>query len=262
MLHSAIASNAHALIVSGDEGVGLATIAQKMVKDSKASYHLVLPEKDEKIDLDKGVITVKAVRRLYDITKTVEPKGRYIIIDYAERMGVPAQNAFLKLLEEPPKGTRFILLTHKLDSLLPTIRSRSQLIQIKPVSSEQSEELLNELKVTDPTKRTQLLFIASGLPAELTRLSQDMQRFSKRASIVKDAREYAAGPSYKRLLIAYKYKADRTAALTLLEDTSKMLQKSLENGTHEALPLLSRVQVLHQRISEQGNIRLQLSALV
>jgi len=253
----------HAVMLTGKAGIGLLTIAQYYAKQTSAVVFTVLPEKDEKIDVEKGTITVQSIRRLYDTTRTIQPSGRVIIIDYAERMGTPAQNAFLKLLEEPTEGTQFILLSHKPEVLLPTIRSRSQQVEVRPVSLKQSEAFLDELKVKDATKRAQLLFIAAGLPAELTRLVQDDAYFASRAGLVKDAREYVTGSAYAKLLIAKKYKDSRPQALQLLEDAMKQLEQSMAKGGDESnIKVLTRLTVLHKRLSEQGNVRLQLSSAV
>jgi DNA polymerase III delta prime subunit len=263
MMKAFSASDAHAVIITGQEGVGLTTIATEIASNGSAVTMTVLPEKDEKVDIEKGTITIQSIRRLYDLTKTVEPNGRVIIIDYAERMGIPAQNAFLKLLEEPVAGTRFVLLTHQLETLLPTIVSRSQLITVKPVSDDDSNALLTHLKVTDATKRAQLLFIASGRPAALTRLAADETIFATRAQIIKDARTFITGTSYDRLQLAHQYKSDRTAALTMLEDALKLLRRSLsDKGEQTTLEALTRLEVIHKRLSEQGNVKLQLSSAV
>lgn len=254
-------AGAHALLLSGAEGVGLMTIARHYADMSGAIVSLVLPEKDEKIDLEKGTIAIASVRRLYEQTRTVEPKGRIIIIDYVERMATAAQNAFLKLLEEPIEGTRFILLSHQPQQLLPTIHSRVQHIVLRPITEEASGALLDELSVTDATKRTQLLFIAEGLPAILTRLAQDEGLFKARAETVKDARTFVTGTPYERLLVAKKYKDTRPGALLLVEDALRMLQRTLEaKSDTNALHMLTRLEGVHKRLTEQGNIRLQLFA--
>lgn len=260
-LEAAMKAGAHALLLSGPEGVGLMTIAQQYADVSGAIVSLVLPGKDEKIDLEKGTITIASVRRLYEQTRTVEPKGRIVIIDYVERMAPAAQNAFLKLLEEPVEGTRFMLLSHQPQQLLPTIHSRVQHIVLRPITKEASNALLDELLVTDATKRTQLLFIAEGLPAALKRLVQDDELFKTRAETVKDARTFVTGTPYDRLLVAKKYKDTRPGALLLVEDALRMLQRTLEaKSDANALHMLTRLENVHKRLSEQGNIRLQLFA--
>lgn len=261
-LEAIMAAKPHALLLTGKKGIGLATIAHDMASRSATTVVTVLPEKDEKIDLEKGMITVESIRRLYDLTKTIEPRGRTIIIDYAERMGIPAQNAFLKLLEEPTEGTQFILLTHTPTTLLPTIRSRTQLLELRPISLKQSTDLLDALKVHDTTKRTQLLFIAEGLPAELIRLAQNDTYFTERAQVVKDARAFVTSTPYARLLIAKHYKDTRPKALLLLEDAMKQLQQTvMKNDDVAAIRALGKLEQTHRRIYEQGNVRLQLSAL-
>lgn len=253
----------HAALITGAAGIGLATIAQHYASISGKTVVTVLPEKDEKIDIEKGSITVDSIRRLYDLTKTIDTTGRVIIIDYAERMGVPAQNAFLKLLEEPTQGTQFILLSHTPESLLPTIRSRSQHVNVRAITLEQSHELLDTLGVGDATKRTQLLFIAKGLPAELTRLVHDEAHFASRAEIIKDAREFMTGSAYKRLMVAKKYKESRSQALILLEDAIKQLEQAIaQGGRDDMVRVLARLETLHRRLYGQGNVRLQLSSAV
>ena len=251
-----------ALLITGQEGIGLTSAAIEVSLHSKAVVQTVLPEKDEKIDIEKGSITVDSIRRLYSITKTIEPNGRVIIIDYAERMAKTAQNAFLKLLEEPSEGTHFILLTHQPGLLLPTILSRAQRLDMRPITTQQSNDLLDSLKVRDERQKSQLLFIAGGFPAELTRLVSDPKYFEARSEIIKDAREYVVGNSYARLLIAKKYKDDRSQALVLLADAMKLLQKTLVNGGDSAsIATIAQLEKVYGRIVGNGNIRLQLASV-
>ena len=251
-----------ALLITGAEGIGLTAAAQKVALHSKAHIHTVLPEKDEKVDIEKGSITVDAIRRLYGVTKTIEPNGRVIVIDYAERMAKTAQNAFLKLLEEPTEGTHFILLTHQPGLLLPTILSRSQRLDMRPITLEQSTELLDTLKVRDERQKSQLLFIAGGLPAELTRLVIDSAYFEQRSGIIKDAREFIIGNAYTRLTIAKQYKDDRTNALLLLSDAMRLVQNTLVKGGDAAsITTITQLEQTYSRIQANGNIRLQLASV-
>lgn len=249
------------MVFTGLEGVGLSTAVSYTAKQLDTTPITVLPEKDEKIDIEKGIITVDVIRRLYSMTKTIETGKRLIVIDYAERMGVQAQNAFLKLLEEPGVNTHFILLTHAVSKLLPTIQSRVQAVEVNPITLPQSEALLNELKVIDKTKRAQLLFIAAGLPAHLTNLAGDDKAFEARAQVIRDARTYLQGNMYDRLKLALSYRDDRYGALTLLLDAMKLLQGSLKAGNNpEQVKKITTLLRLHERIEANGNIRLQLAS--
>ena len=249
------------IVFTGPEGVGLGASIDYVANLLKTKPTYILPEKDEKIDIEKGTITVDVIRRLYAMTKTIETKKRLIVIDYAERMGVQAQNAFLKLLEEPGVNTHFILLTHTISSLLPTIRSRVQVTEIQLITTAQSMQLLDEVKVTDATKRSQLLFIASGLPASLTLYAQDDKAFEKRAQLIREARTYLQGTMYDRLNIAITFKDDRQQALTMLLDAMKLLQTSLTTGkSPEQVRKIAVLLKVYERIVANGNVRLQLAS--
>ena len=251
------------LLLTGEDGVGLSTISIYIAELRNLKPLIILPEKDEKVDIDKGVIGVDIMRRLYDKTRTKTTGERIIIIDYAERMTVQAQNAFLKLLEEPGEGLYFILVSHSVSKLLSTILSRTEALNIRPITTDQSERLLDLLSVTDKTKRSQLLFMAGGLPAELTRLNNDADYFEKRSSIVRDARELLRGSLYQKLLIAQKYKDDRGAVLLLLLDSAKILRKSIINSPQiDTIGYIDKILDACQRIEANGNIRLCLARMV
>jgi len=251
------------LLATGPTGVGLGTIAGYIASEVGDVSFTVLPEKDEKVDIEKGVISVDSIRRLYDQTRSVQTGNLVIIIDYAERMGHQAQNAFLKLLEEPGAGVYFILATHTPSKLLPTITSRAQMFEVRSITHKQSEELLEELGVKAAQKRSQLLFMADGLPAELTRLARDEGYFESRAAVVRDARDLLQASTYKKLVIAQSYKDNRDGALTLLTDASNILRRSISEKPSEAL--IKQIDGLlhaYKQIQANGNIRLCLARLV
>ena len=81
-------------------------------------------------------ISIDAIRELERSVNLspVEGSRSVIIIDGASTMTVDAANALLKTLEEPPPGVLFLLLTDEEESLLSTIRSRCQTLQLLPMS--------------------------------------------------------------------------------------------------------------------------------
>jgi len=82
----------------------------------------VLFEKEAAIGIDH-------MRQLGKETALKQTKPQTVIIDRAERLTIPAQNSFLKLLEEPPANISFILGVKHRNSLLPTIVSRCALVK-------------------------------------------------------------------------------------------------------------------------------------
>ncbi|MEI6228643.1 MAG: AAA family ATPase [Candidatus Saccharibacteria bacterium] len=257
-----VANMPQSLLITGDSGVGLSTAAKYIAQLLNIKPIVILPEKDEKIDLDRGMITVDIMRRVFDDTRTKNATDRIVIIDYAQRMTTQAQNAFLKLLEEPGQGLHFILVSNTAGKLLPTILSRVKKIELKPITIAQTEQLLDDLGVKDATKRSQLMFMASGLPAELTRLATDSEYFDQRSATVRDARELLQGKLYQKLLIAQKYKDDRGRALKLLLDSTKILQHSITaNPQIDTIRHIDIILKTYERIDAGGNIRLCLAAM-
>jgi len=86
---------------------------------------------------DKGSITIEMAHNLVaELSKkpTRATATRIVIIKSAESMTGAAQNALLKVIEEPPSKTIFLLLVSNVHELLPTIKSRCQTIYIRPVT--------------------------------------------------------------------------------------------------------------------------------
>lgn len=91
------------------------------------------------VDDRNTLITVNEARNLMEKLSLVAFEGRYktVIVYLPEKMNREAANALLKLLEEPPVGTLFLLVTHSPEKLLTTIRSRCMMLTLKPLSKEE-----------------------------------------------------------------------------------------------------------------------------
>ena len=88
-----------------------------------------------------GIDDVREVEHLASLMP-FEGKWRVFIFDEAERLSEEASNALLKTLEEPPPHVLLVLTTTKEDSLLPTIRSRCQRLEMRPLPYEDVVESL------------------------------------------------------------------------------------------------------------------------
>lgn len=98
---------------------------------------------------EKQWITVDLIREMasQSIVRPNEGRRRIFIIPQAERLNVSAQNAMLKVLEDPPATATFILLCRSPKALLQTVRSRCVLLQAEPESEppdEQAQALAGE----------------------------------------------------------------------------------------------------------------------
>ena len=263
-INSVIKNLPQSLMITGDIGIGLQTISLYIAHNRSTKPTVILPEKNDEINENDGIISVDIIRRLYQETSTKNLQERIFIIDYAERMTHQAQNAFLKLLEEPGNNIHFILLSHTTSNVLPTILSRVKHINLKPITDKQTNTLLKEFAVTDKVKLSQLLFIASGLPAELTRLAKDENYFKRRSQIIMDAKILVNGRLYQKLLVVQKYKDNRENALALTIDVANILKKSLSGAADQEkiINYIEKALKTYDRILANGNIRLCLSNMV
>lgn len=115
---------------------------------------------------NKKSIGVEQVRDIVSdaYIKPFECPRKVYIIEKIDAMTEQAQNAFLKILEEPPSYTVFIMLATTSAPLLQTVLSRSMLINFPPLTE---NELLNYIKTNYPTEQGRAEFLAKyarGIP--------------------------------------------------------------------------------------------------
>ena len=126
----------------------------------------------------KRSIPIDEIRMLQHRLTTRPTLGsrRVVIIDPADDLEKNAVNALLKSLEEPPVGTYFLLVTHRLGRLLPTIRSRCRLLRFAPLPGDQVDQVLRrEAPQADPATRAAAIAAAEGSPgAALEFVEQDL----------------------------------------------------------------------------------------
>ncbi|MGH9143790.1 MAG: DNA polymerase III subunit delta', partial [Vicinamibacterales bacterium] len=86
---------------------------------------------------DSGAIKIDQVRDVIDRAqyRPFEGRRRVVVIDEADALVQPAQNALLKTLEEPTPSSVFILVTARPDMLLPTVLSRCPQLRFRPLSA-------------------------------------------------------------------------------------------------------------------------------
>ncbi|MCB1682359.1 MAG: DNA polymerase III subunit delta' [Rhodospirillales bacterium] len=113
----------------------------------------------------KNVIDAETIRRISPYLRKTSAEGgwRVVIIDDADKMNNTAQNAILKILEEPPKKVAIILVTHRIGELIPTIRSRSRLIPFQVLQKDIIRDLLaRQGFVYSPTDMNLIIAFSEG----------------------------------------------------------------------------------------------------
>jgi DNA polymerase III subunit delta' len=108
-------------------------------------------------------IRIEQIRELSEwVTLTTHRGGpRIIVIEPAESLNTPAANALLKVLEEPPAATLFLLVSHRGDQTLPTLRSRCALVRVPLPPAEVAVRWLEQQGIAQPQQR---LVEAGGAP--------------------------------------------------------------------------------------------------
>lgn len=112
----------------------------------------------------KQDIPVDEVRRLKSFFNfsAVDGGRRVVIVDAADDLNTAAANALLKVLEEPPKETFLLLVSHAPSRLLPTIRSRCRTLNLRPLDSLELTEALGPIMSTDASEISVLSALSNG----------------------------------------------------------------------------------------------------
>jgi DNA polymerase-3 subunit delta' len=112
-----------------------------------------------------NVLSVGEIRRLSGFFGMTSGAGgwRVALIDTADDMNDNAANALLKMLEEPPARAMLIVLSNTPGKLLPTIRSRCQLVALRPLECPVVEQELSRLlPESNPKERASLARLSGG----------------------------------------------------------------------------------------------------
>jgi DNA polymerase-3 subunit delta' len=140
------------LLILGAQGSGKTDLASRI-----ASAALELGAADQlnshpyfyeiKKPRDKKEIPIESIRAVNKKLGLTAPGRksirRVVLINGAHQMSIEAQNALLKMLEEPDEATLFLLTALSQRSLLPTIVSRAQRLTVYPIEAEQAKEFFD-----------------------------------------------------------------------------------------------------------------------
>jgi DNA polymerase-3 subunit delta' len=121
-----------------DDACGVCASCRKIETGNHPDIHMLAPLPDKR---DISIDQLREMQRELSLRPYEAPR-KACIIDPAERLNVSSANSLLKTLEEPPGNALIILLTENAGMLLPTVRSRCQLIRFAPLSPEHVLTLL------------------------------------------------------------------------------------------------------------------------
>jgi DNA polymerase-3 subunit delta' len=274
---------AQTLLFAGLEGLGKATLARRFAarllgsSDKIERDDLSLPENEaavtarEKLPPDKRnddplffsthpdfltfppdgplrQIGIPQMRLLKELAQYKPLKGprRVFLIDHADRAGEQAANSLLKTLEEPPDHLILILTAENVYDLLPTIRSRSLILNFSPLTNEDMQEFARARKLDQAERR---IALSGGSPGVAASLAIDV--FEKRRASMLALLKTGAGA------------ASWASWLPVSEALSRSRSEKLELYLKLLYELLRDVAILHEGGNAIRNIDLRndLSAL-
>ncbi len=105
--------------------------------------------------------------------KAFEAEYKIMLLWLPEVMHVAAANALLKILEEPPAKTLFLLVSNQPDKVLTTIRSRTQLVQIRQFTEEEIAQALTSEHRVEPRRAGQIAHLSDGSLYEALNLNSE-----------------------------------------------------------------------------------------
>ena len=163
----------------------------------------------------QGVITVSEIEKLHHslYLKAFGGGNKVCVLWGLEKMNAHAANTFLKLLEEPPENTYFILLCESTEAVLPTLLSRCQEISIGPI---EEGALLNQIPENHPNK-TKIIKKADGDYRKLRILISETQDEEYEALLVKGLR------------CAFKAKGNKGVVVDLMKWSNGLALMGREN---------------------------------
>ena len=127
-------------------------ITTRILAESEPRLVVIRKSFDEKRKTFRSSIRMDEVRKLktFFSLSVSDGGGRVAIIDSADDLNINAANALLKTLEEPPKNTVFLLISHSPQSLLPTIKSRCRELRLNNLMESDLVSALGQINLSIP----------------------------------------------------------------------------------------------------------------
>jgi DNA polymerase III delta' subunit len=198
---------------------------------------------------DKPSILIEQIRSLIQALSLslYHPSGvRIVLIDDAEQMTVEAQNALLKLIEEPPPQTIFLLVTERLESLLPTVRSRCIQIYFPTLPSDQIAAILTRTHGVPGAQAAELAAAATGAPGVAVALATQPDDAQTYLELIHQATSTLTRSPFERLLLANRLVAAKADLARFGQLLHALLVNQLRSGDGRPQTIAHQLEALEQ----------------
>ena len=266
----------HAYIFSGPEQVGKFTLAKMFALhaisatemrldigdfDKNALFDLILvsPEIVEKKGISKQRdISIESIRDAKQSLSLFPYHGKYkiMIINDAHKLNISAQNALLKILEEPNLTTMIILVTHEIDRILPTVQSRSQIINFALANNEQMQKVFSQ----------DIISLSAGRPGLANIMLENEDERIFRLEAIKDLNKIISGSLNEKFALAEEFSKDIVETLKRLDVWIwEMRKKALLSNEVERKNIYASIEKIQKNMETlkrtNANARLVLETL-
>ena len=228
---------------------------QRIAKDTDPDIVMAAADESGRLKIEP----LREVMRLLSL-KPYAARYRIAILDDFDRVMPRAQDALLKTLEEPPAHAVIIVLSRKLEPVLPTIRSRAQIVPFRPLPAAQIAMALIDRGV-ERDKAQLIAGLSGGRIGWAIAACGDPSLLDERGEALDLLLEVAAGARLQRMKLSEKLSAkagrDKNALRATLEIWQTFWRDVLLQTCDAPLPpgnsdRLDEIRALAQRIDKGG----------
>ncbi|MBT4937454.1 hypothetical protein HON22_06070 [Candidatus Peregrinibacteria bacterium] len=198
-----------------------------------------------------GIGGIRAIQKLLQ----EKPLGKYkiCIISNIERLNIEAANAFLKSVEEPPKGTIFLFTSSRESQILPTLISRVRMIRFNLLH----DDLI--LKQLTSSTSNEILEYAQGRIGIAMELDKNLEKFQKVKSSYSNIHEvFHSMNTVKRFALAAKLSENIEELYNFIEHSLFYLRSQLHSKNKKVAKLIEKLEETQELIGKNVNKRLAL----
>ncbi len=262
----------HALLLVGPHHVGKTHLATALIKhlfntdrslEAIADVVMLKRERDQKTQKLKNQISVKQIRQLSErlALSALDGFWKVAFVEEADRLSTGGANALLKTLEEPKGQTLIILRAQSVESVLPTVASRCQILRLSPIPRAELSRAL-EKKGLSKSDADTLATGALGRPGLALAYIQDSQLRARKALAREQVQTLFAAPLAEQfrsvMELIPKTEMDKSHQLSLLlDDWSEVLREELFEN-RRSYHVLKRIQEVREALRHNVNPHLAL----
>ncbi len=235
-------------------------LGSEFLSGKPANMFLLEPKKGE---VSVSVEEVRSLRARLSLGSYNAINERRLVVVNA-KLRAPAQNALLKILEEPPKGVFFILLAESNDFYLPTISSRCQVVFLANYSEVEACEYLSASAGVSEKDAKMLYLQAGGSNKRLIELAENAELREKSLETLKEAKEFLRANEFEKLVVLKKYSTRETLS-GFIEAVLLVVEIALKGSPASAMKLVGLYEKLEKaqaNIKMNGNVKLESLGLV